>query len=77
MINKKCIFVIGPESSGSMLIARILAHTLGIIKFGKWSGYGKVEDNTHKIIHRSLPYHLNPPEYPDIEKWIKSRGGCV
>ena len=30
----------------------------------------KTENDSDKIIHRSLPYHLNPPEYPDIKKWI-------
>lgn len=65
---KKCVFVIGPESSGSKLIARICAHVLGIKQYEPMGGCDFVNE-THKVCHRSLPF-LNPPQYPDIEDWI-------
>lgn len=68
-MKNKCIYVIGPESSGSILIAKIIAHFLNIAPFSKWNGHG-LKQNKHKIYHRSLPYS-KPPEYPNIEKWVK------
>ena len=37
-----------------------------------WVAPEEVEllSKSNKVIHRSLPYHLNPPEFPDVEKWI-------
>lgn len=66
---KKCIFVIGPESTGSKLIAKVCAHALDIKKFGEWDGSAECDTDTHKVHHRSLPYGLSP-QFPDIEKWI-------
>lgn len=65
----KCVFVIGPESSGSKLIAKIISHALNIDQYGEWNGMGWTENGMHKVCHRSLPF-LIPPQYPDIEKWI-------
>lgn len=67
----KCVFIIGPESSGSMLIARMLAEVLGIERYGKWNGVGWVDKGKHKVCHRSLPFNI-PPQYPDITKWISN-----
>ncbi len=66
----KCIFVFGPESTGSMLVARICAHVLEIQSFNTWDGVGWCENSEvgHKVLHRSLPYGLNPPQYPDISQ---------
>ncbi len=69
MITRKCVFVIGPESSGSMLVAKICSHVLGIHKYGDWSGVAWSDKGHHKVCHRSLPYG-NPPKYPDVEQWI-------
>lgn len=69
MTGKKCVFVIGPEGSGSKLVARIIAHALDISPFGEWQGNGWCRSDAHIICHRSLPYLL-PPRYPDIGKWI-------
>ncbi len=65
----KCVFVLGPESTGSMLAARVCAHVLKIRDFDDWDGVGWCESEIvgHKVLHRSLPYGLNPPEYPDID----------
>jgi hypothetical protein len=31
----RCVFVVGPESSGSMLAAKIVAHVLGVRAYGQ------------------------------------------
>lgn len=61
--------MIGPEGTGSKLIARIISQALGIKGFDEWSGNGWCDSGQHKICHRSLPYK-NPPRYPDIGRWI-------
>ena len=66
---KKCIIVIGPESTGSKLIAKIIAHVLDIKPFGDWNGTGWCDGGHHKVYHRSLPYDL-PPKFPDIPALI-------
>ena len=50
-----CVFVVGTESSGSKLIARILAHALGIRPYGTWnaSGWATSPESPHRICHRS------------------------
>lgn len=70
MNHKKCVIVIGPESSGSMLIAKICSHVLGIDKFGEWNGVAWSDKGGDKVCHRSLPYG-NPSKFPNIMKWIK------
>lgn len=65
----KCVFVLGPESSGSMLIAKICSHVLGIHEYGEWSGVAWSHKGRHKVCHRSLP-HGYPPIFPNIEEWI-------
>jgi len=73
-MKHKCVFVIGPESSGSKLIAKIISHALNIDQYGEWNGMGWTEKGMHKVCHRSLPF-LIPPQYPDIEKWIHDNQG--
>jgi len=53
-MREKCVYVIGPESSGSMLVAKILAHTLEVAKYGTWNGGGTVKHKERKIHHVSL-----------------------
>ena len=65
----KCVFVIGPESSGSMLIARVCSHVLDIHFFGTWNGAAWSDKGNHKVCHRSLPYGY-PPQYPNISEWV-------
>lgn len=69
----KCVFVIGPESSGSKLVAKICSHVLGVEEYGAWDGSAWSDRGEHKVCHRSLPYS-DPPQYPDILKWIKENG---
>lgn len=68
-MKNKCVFVIGPESTGSMLVAKICAHVMGIHPYGEWNGVAWSDTGTHKVCHRSLPYGT-PPEYPSIEQWV-------
>lgn len=60
--------VIGPECSGSKLIARICAHVLGIQTYESFGGHDFINEK-HKVCHRSLPFSI-PPQYPNIEDWI-------
>ena len=72
MTNKnKCVFTIGPESTGSMLVAKIIADVLGVERYGQWNGVGWIDKGTNKVCHRSLPFNI-PPQYPNIEQWISS-----
>jgi hypothetical protein len=66
----KCVFAIGPESTGSMLVAKVCAHVLDVAPFGEWNGVAWVEGDSHKVCHRSLPY-AQPPQFPDINQWIQ------
>ncbi len=65
MPANKCLIVIGPEGTGSKLIARTLAHALGIKNFKDWAGNGWIDNGTHKVCHRSLPFGT-PPVFPDL-----------
>jgi hypothetical protein len=68
-LMKKCVFVFGPESSGSKLIAKICSHVLDIDRYGDWNGGSWSDHGLHKVYHRSLPYGI-PPRFPDIIKLI-------
>ena len=87
-MNKKkpCIFVIGPESSGSTLIARIISTALN--SDDTWNGRGfnccnsatcdhgndfvfPCSDVEHLVCHRSLPFMLEP-KWPPIKEWQKT-----
>lgn len=68
-MKNKCVFVIGPESTGSMLAAKICSHVLGIDSYGQWNGVAWSDRGHHKVCHRSLPYGT-PPQYPDIQQWV-------
>lgn len=82
-MKEKCIFIIGPESSGSTLIAKIISTALN--GDTGWNGRGfnccnnwecdRNNDFTkpcseveHLVCHRSLPFGENP-EWPQIEQW--------
>ena len=73
-MRNKCVFTVGPESTGSMLVARILAHVLEIEPYGQWNGVGWNDRGKHRICHRSLPFDI-PPRYPNIDQWISSNEG--
>lgn len=75
MNRPKCIMVIGPSSTGSMLIAKTIAAALGIAEWGKWNGvqWAKPrETKGHNIFHLSIPnpnkefYEMNLDEWARI-----------
>ena len=68
-MKNKCVFVIGPESSGSMLIAKIISHVLDSHKYGEWNGIGWSDKGVHKVYHRSLPYGY-PSKFPNLKDLI-------
>lgn len=69
----KCVVVIGPESSGSKLAAKICAHVLGVRSFGEWNAAGWCGEDGPQVGHRSLPYGW-PPVFPDIPALIGEHG---
>lgn len=64
------ILVIGPERTGSMLVAKIIAHVTGVKSFGSWPGGGKVKNDEHEIYHVSLPRNRQNREYPQVNLLI-------
>lgn len=71
--RKKIVFVIGQESSGSRLVARACAHSLGIVDFDDWNAIGWTHSEKASVCHRSLPYGT-PPKFPDITRWLEKYG---
>jgi hypothetical protein len=67
----KCIIVIGPESSGSKLAAKICAHAVGVHAFGTWNAVGWTDgcESGHRVCHRSLPFGT-AASFPDLESMI-------
>jgi len=72
-----CVFVIGAESSGSKLVARILAHALDIEPYGAWngSGWATAPHTSNRLCHRSQPYGA-AGHYSDIERWNEEHREC-
>jgi len=66
----RCVFVIGMESSGSKLLAKILSHALGIQAYGTWngSGWSRSFESPHRVCHRSQPYGRDS-RFSDIRRW--------
>lgn len=57
-MKNKCVIVIGPESSGTLFISRIIVHALGIrnsVAEAKFGNYGSLENDTDRVYHISLP----------------------
>jgi len=55
--------VLGPGSTGSVLIAKTIAHVLGVKEWGTWDGrqWAKSEDQTeNNVFHLSLPAFKAP-----------------
>jgi len=71
-LKKKCVFVIGPESSGSKFAAKICSHVLDIQTFGEWDGTAWSDKGGDCVLHRSLPY-MTPPIFPDVQEWINAK----
>ena len=72
------IIVTGPESSGGSLVARTIAHVLGVSHYNDWSGMDPhtVSDKYLKVQHTSLPAS-RPAVFADVQKWIYGDGGDV
>jgi len=70
--NCKCIFVLGPESSGSSLIARIVSANLNQHAITEYNGVNfNAERFKHRVCHRSLPSaYRKGPNWPDIDLWL-------
>ena len=85
-MKQTCIFITGPESSGSTLAARIISNALG---FESWNGRGfnccnDGQCDAHNgyttpckptdplVCHRSLPFRHH---WPPIEEWNKIYDG--
>ena len=75
-IPKPHIIVTGPEGSGGALVARTIAHALGISPYDDWDGIGPhaVENDTARVQHTSLPAG-KPSQFPDVAKWIETGEG--
>lgn len=69
-MTPKVVFVIGPESTGSTLIARICGHVLcGVpMDSGEKTQWKDAEDN--QVWHVSLPSGA-AATFPDIDAWIR------
>jgi hypothetical protein len=70
-LKNRCVFVVGPESSGSRLIAKIIAHALGVQQYGEWNANYVCHKGAHKVYHLSLPSGY-PSRFPDIKSLIDS-----
>jgi len=70
--RRKCVFVLGPESSGSTLIARIISANLNQHDFAEYNGVNfNAAHFRHRVCHRSLPSaNPNVPDWPDIDEWL-------
>ena len=56
---KQAFVVVGPESTGSVFLAKTISYALGTCKFfGEWDGYGHNSTTVCEgyVIHRSIPY---------------------
>ena len=73
MMNK-CVLVIGRESTGSKLIAKIIAHILGVADYGSWEGHDWASENRdgNIVLHQSLP---NDKDWIDVDKFIDDNPG--
>ncbi len=82
-MKRKCVFVIGPEGSGSTLIAKLISTALNNtadwngrgfnccneVACDKETGYVKPhKDVEHLVCHRSLPF-MYDPLWPPVEEW--------
>lgn len=67
--QKHCIVIIGPESSGSTLIAKTCAMAIDSNIAKKFNSGDILTLHNHVVIHKSLPEHL-PPIFPDIRHII-------
>ena len=53
---KRVLAVFGAESSGTKMLARVIAHAAGIARYGRWDGVLAVRDTHVEVHHISLPW---------------------
>lgn len=65
---KKIIYIIGPESSGSIFIAKTIASAIGLCDFSQWDGHARCphENDSFSVHHFSQP-HYDDPTFTNIE----------
>jgi hypothetical protein len=77
--TKTCWIVCGPESSGSVLIAKTISHAIGASKqFSDYSGYGYNGDIgiDNLVLHRSVPFLRPKKSHHDLLEEINQLKSC-
>ncbi len=72
-----CCIVLGPESSGSVFIARVISFVIGHCRtFGEWNGYGFNDSigADKLVLHRSIPY-MRPKIFPSLPEILGPLAG--
>ena len=74
--DRKHIIVTGPEGSGGALVAKTIAHVLGVCDYDAWDGVDPhaVERGKVRVQHTSLPAG-RPSQFPDLTGWIEGNAG--
>ena len=70
--------IVGPESSGSVFISRVISRVVGACEhFGQWNGHGfhASADGRILLLHRSLPYQ-RPKRFDTAEQLLAPFTGC-
>jgi hypothetical protein len=68
--TKTCWIVCGPESSGSVLIAKTISHAIGASsQFSDYSGYGYNGEIgiDNLVLHRSIPFLRPKKNHHDLQ----------
>jgi hypothetical protein len=65
------VIVTGPEGSGGALVAKTVAHVLGVSHYDEWDGVwpNAVESSVGTVQHVSLPAG-KPSKFPDVFGWL-------
>lgn len=69
-----CWIVCGPESSGSVLVAKTISHAIGVsTDFNSWNGYGYNSEigANNLVLHRSIPFMRPKMYHDDVQKEIR------
>jgi len=73
--SHKTYLVIGPESSGTKIVAKWIGYCIGLLdSVDDWWGFWDIEsdDFTKKVCHRSFPHHLRDGyHHGSFEEWDK------
>ena len=73
---KRHVIVTGPEGSGGALVARTVAHVMGVCGYDEWDGVWPhtIESDAMKVQHTSLPAG-KPSQFPDVMRWLEGEEG--